>query len=104
MKFYFCLLLLLLVVYIKSKNCIDIKPTIPSDCILSKSDKYVYSYCCYEENNMGKKCHPYTKPGYNATKEMNKEFGGSNDTFKCYYGFSDYIKLGFLLFIVIIIF
>lgn len=103
MKFYFCLLLLLFLVYIKSEDCRFIKPDVPADCILSKKDRSQYSYCCYEENISGKKCHPYTQQGYNATKEMNEEFGESAEIFK-FYRFSDYIKLGFLLFIVIIIF
>ena len=99
MKLFLCLSILLLADYALGKNCKEIKPTNPSDCVLSKEDKKTYKYCCYEKNILGTKCSAYTQ----STKDIIDELIEDEDIFICNTS-SSYIKLGFLLIISFIIY
>ena len=100
MKLYLCLLILLIADYALGKNCKEIKPSQPSDCVLSKEDKKSYKYCCYEKDILGTRCSPYTQAMKDIVEDLNEE---SEDIFVCNIS-SSYIKLGFLLFISFIIY
>ena len=102
MKLYLCFAILLLVDYTLELNCRQIKPTQPSDCILSKEDKKTYKYCCYEKTIFGVDCSPHTQYTKDIIDDLNEELPSSEDQFIC--NQSSYIKIGFLLFISFIIF
>ena len=100
MKLFLCLSILLLADYALGKNCKEIKPTNPSDCVLSKEDKKTYKYCCYEKTILGTSCYAYTQ----STKDIIDELiDDTEDIFICNTS-SSYIKLGFLLIISFIIY
>ena len=66
---YQIILLLFLLSYISSEDCIKISPSKQKDCNekLSDSDKANgYKYCCYVEANNVKGCLPYTQDEYDA--------------------------------------
>ena len=100
MKLYLCLTLLLLAGYAFGENCEDIKPSKPSDCVLSKEDKKRYKYCCYSKGLFGAKCSAYSQGTKDIIDELEEEY--NVDAFTC--NNSSFISLGLLLFISFIIF
>ena len=103
MKLFLCLSILLLADYALGKNCKEIKPTNPSDCVLSKEDKKTYKYCCYEKTILGTQCYAYTQSMKDIIDELMEEYENTEDIFICNTS-SSYIKLGFLLIISFIIY
>ena len=64
------LLVLSSIVYIKSKNCDDnTSTTTGEDCILSKEDKEIYDYCCFDDKKYS--CFPLTQTDYETKITQN---------------------------------
>lgn len=102
MKFYIFLSILLLANYVSGEDCGNIKPTQPSDCVLSSKDKTYYKFCCYDIGLLGAKCTPFSEATKELLEESLEDLGIKNENLVC--NKSSYIKLGFLLFILFFIF
>ena len=94
MKFYFCLICLIISIVKINNDCFAINPTQSSDCVLSQEDKNNYKYCCLEKISNENFCFPYDESNYNLQKqeyEETKKKSGEDYVFIC--NSSNYLKL-----------
>ena len=103
MKFYFCLIFIL-ISYVKlNKSCHEISPVKATDCVLSEEEKKTFKYCCLEEIDNVKFCYPYDEDNYKLQKktyEDSKKKFGKDYVYIC--NSSYYLNLAFLYFILLI--
>ena len=106
-----CLLLLLISNMVSNNNitnstdCKKIKPTKPSDCVLSDADKKKnFKYCCYDVVFDEPYCDTFTQSGYEIMKDLANEedMKIQCNTFSTSTSNSLYFKFTILLFILIL--